>query len=107
VVAGTLKLTRPRAKPAESMGWIESFTGPQIKGIAITEILAAVGLILPAATGIAAILTPLAAVGLILVMIGATITHLRRGELPNVAVNIVLLILAAVVAWGRFGPYPF
>jgi len=58
-------------------------------------------------TGIAPILTPLAAVGLLLIMIGAIVTHLRRGEARTIVVNVVLLLLAAVVAWGRFGPYAF
>lgn len=107
LAAGAAKLAQPRAKLAESMGWVESFTGPQIKAISTTEVLAALGLVLPAATGIAVILTPLAAVGLVLLMFGAAITHLRRGELPNAAINIVLVALAAVVAWGRFGPYAF
>jgi hypothetical protein len=40
-------------------------------------------------------------------MIGAIVTHARRAEFPNVAVNVVLAIMAAVVAWGRFGPYSF
>jgi hypothetical protein len=50
---------------------------------------------------------PLAAVGLILLMAGAAITHARRGESQAIASNVVLIVLAAVVAWGRFGPYPF
>jgi hypothetical protein len=57
--------------------------------------------------GIAPVLVPLAAVGLVLLMVGAAITHVRRKELPLVAVNVVLLALAAVVAWGRFGPFSF
>jgi hypothetical protein len=40
-------------------------------------------------------------------MVGAVITHARRRELPMIAGNLVLLALAAVVAWGRFGPYSF
>jgi hypothetical protein len=40
-------------------------------------------------------------------MVGAAITHARRGETPMIAVNVVLLVLAVVVAWGRFGPYSF
>ncbi|UQU63756.1 DoxX family protein [Couchioplanes caeruleus] len=39
--------------------------------------------------------------------IGAIVTHARRGETQPVIINVVLLILAAVVAWGRFGPYSF
>ncbi len=107
LAAGAAKLAQPRAKLAESMGWVDSFTGPQIKAIATTEVLAALGLVLPAVTAIAVILTPLAAVGVILLMIGAAITHLRRGEVPNAGINLVLLVLAAVVAWGRFGPHAF
>jgi len=41
------------------------------------------------------------------VMIGAIITHARRGEYPKVAVNVALAVLAILVAWGRFGPYRF
>jgi hypothetical protein len=40
-------------------------------------------------------------------MLGAAVTHARRKESPNIVVNIVLLALAAFVAWGRFGPYAF
>jgi uncharacterized membrane protein YphA (DoxX/SURF4 family) len=57
-------------------------------------------------TGAATVLVPLAAVGLAVLMVGAAATHWRRGELPNVGMNAVLLVLAVVVAWARFGPYP-
>jgi uncharacterized membrane protein YphA (DoxX/SURF4 family) len=107
LAAGGMKLTQPREKLAASMAWVEDFNAPMIKLIGGLEVLAAIGLILPAATGIAPILTPLAAVGLVLVMIGAIITHLRRGEYQMIVANAVLLILAAVVAWGRFGPCSF
>jgi hypothetical protein len=40
-------------------------------------------------------------------MIGALVTHARRREFPNVAVTVLLAAMAAVVAWGRFGPYSF
>ena len=43
--------------------------------------------------------------GLAIVMIGAILTHARRKEPQQVVVNVVLLVLAAVVAWARFGPY--
>ena len=57
---------------------------------------------LPALTGILSWLTPLAALGLVLTMIGAALTHLRRAEYSGPAVNAVVLILAAFVAYGRF-----
>jgi uncharacterized membrane protein YphA (DoxX/SURF4 family) len=85
-------------------GWAEDFSGESIKAIGVLEILAAVGLVLPAALDIAPILVPLAAVGLVMVMAGAMVTHLRRHEATPIAVNLVCLALAGFVAWGRFGP---
>jgi uncharacterized membrane protein YphA (DoxX/SURF4 family) len=106
--AGLMKLAQPKAKLAASgMGWTEDFSDGAVKGIGALEVLAALGLILPAVLGIAPVLVPLAAVGLALLMIGAAITHARRSEQQMIGVNVVLLILAAVVAWGRFGPYAF
>ena len=78
-----------------------------IKAIGALEVLAAIGLLLPAALDIAPILVPLAALGLVSIMIGAVVVHARRKENPMVGANVVLLVLAAVVAWGRFGPYSF
>jgi hypothetical protein len=54
---------------------------------------------------VATVLVPVAAVGLALLMVGAAATHRRRGELPMIGINAVLLVLAVVVAWARFGPY--
>jgi hypothetical protein len=89
------------------VGWMEDFSAGAIKAIGVLEVLGAVGLILPAALGIAPPLVPLAAVGLVLLMAGAIITHLRRHEALPILGNIVYLALAAFVAWGRFGPESF
>jgi len=78
-----------------------------VRFIGVVELAAALGLILPAATGIARVLTPVAATGLAVTMVLAAITHARRKEPSAIAFNAVLLVLAAVVAWGRFGPYAF
>ena len=64
--------------------------------------LGAIGLILPQATGIAPILTPIAALGLVAVQVGAITVHVRRKETKVLPVNIVLLLLALFVAIGRF-----
>jgi uncharacterized membrane protein YphA (DoxX/SURF4 family) len=107
-MAGLMKLTRSKEQLAASgMGWTEDFGTGQIKGIASLELLAAVGLVVPPLVGIAPVLAPLAALGLVLVMIGAAVVHARRGEPQMIAINLVLLVLAAVVVWGRFGPYSF
>jgi uncharacterized membrane protein YphA (DoxX/SURF4 family) len=106
--AGTMKLTQPKTKlAATGQGWADDFSDKTVKGIGLLEVLAAIGLILPAALDIAPVFVPLAATGLGLMMAGATLTHARRREFPNIAVNTVLLALAAVVAWGRFGPHSF
>jgi hypothetical protein len=88
------------------MGWVEDFSDTGVRTIGALEVLAGVGLLLPAVTGVATVLVPLAAVGLALLMVGAAATHRRRGELPMIGINAVLLLLAVVVAWARFGPYP-
>ena len=107
LAAGLTKLTQPSEKLAATMGWVQDFSPRTVKAIGALEVLAAIGLILPAALDIVPVLVPLAAVGLVLLMIGAAITHARRTEAPMIAINVVLLVLAVVVAWGRFGPYSF
>jgi hypothetical protein len=61
----------------------------------------------PAALGIFPGLTPLAAAGLVILMLGAIVFHIRRREYPNVGFNALLGALAAIVAWGRLGLYHF
>lgn len=106
--SGLLKLFVPKDKLVKfGQGWAQDFSQNNIRLIGFIEVLGAAGLILPAVTHIAPILVPLAAIGLVLVMVGAAIVHARRHEAMNIAVNVVLLALAAFVAWGRFVPYPF
>jgi uncharacterized membrane protein YphA (DoxX/SURF4 family) len=106
--AGVMKVSQPKEKLAASgMGWTADFGAGTVKTIGALELLAAAGLILPAALGVAPILTPLAAVGLVLVMVGAAVVHVRRHESQVVIVNVILLVLAALIVWGRFGPYSF
>jgi uncharacterized membrane protein YphA (DoxX/SURF4 family) len=107
LVAGLTKLTQSKEKLAGQMGWVEDFSPGVIKLIGGLEVLAAVGLIVPAALDIVPVLVPLAAVGLVVLMVGAAITHLRRHEPQLAMINAVLLLLAVVVLWGRFGPYSF
>jgi hypothetical protein len=108
LATGLLKLARTKAQLAASgLGWTEDFGAGTIKAIGATEVLAALGLILPGVTGIAPVLVPLAAIGLVLVMAGAIVVHARRHETPLLVANAVLLVLAAFVAWGRLGPYAF
>ncbi|MFV2017815.1 DoxX family protein [Micromonospora sp. LOL_023] len=108
LAAGLMKVSQPREKLVEKgMGFAADLPMGLVRTIGVLEILAAIGLILPAVTGIAPVFVPLAALGLVLMMIGAAIVHFRRTEYQSIVPNVVLLVLAAVVAWGRFGPYAF
>jgi uncharacterized membrane protein YphA (DoxX/SURF4 family) len=100
--AGATKLSQPKEKLLKNMPWVEDFSQPAVRLIGAAEVLGALGVVLPALTGVLPWLTPLAALGLVLLMVGAALTHLRRKEYGNVAINVVLLVLAAFVAYGRF-----
>nr|WP_055615393.1 DoxX family protein [Streptomyces phaeochromogenes] len=107
--AGAAKLAQSKEKLTASpnMAWATDFSPGAIRTIGSLEVLAAIGLILPAAVDIAPDLVPLAASGLALTMFGAAILHSRRGETQSVVVNVVLLALTVFVAWGRFGSQAF
>jgi uncharacterized membrane protein YphA (DoxX/SURF4 family) len=105
--AGVTKAAQSKDKLRKNMGWVDDYSDSMVKAIGVLEILAAIGLILPAALDIVPVLVPLAALGLVLTMIGAAVVHVRRNEVKTIAPSVVLLVLAAVVAWGRFGPYSF
>jgi uncharacterized membrane protein YphA (DoxX/SURF4 family) len=107
LAAGLTKLTQPKEKLAPNMAWVGDFSPGTVKAIGGLEVLAAIGLILPAALDVVPVLVPLAATGLVVLMAAAALTHGRRKETPMIAINLVLLVLAAVVVWGRFGPYSF
>ena len=107
LLAGARKATQPMAKLAEDMSFVNDASEAQVRAIGVVEILGALGLILPAATGVAVVLPPLAAAGLAITMVGAAVVHARRKEFPNIAVNVVLGGLALLVAILRFGPYSF
>lgn len=105
--AALLKITQPKEKLRPNLPWVDDFSDSTVKLIGAVEVVAAIGLILPAWTGIAPVLTPLAATGLAVIMVLATVVHTRRKEYQGVVVNIVLLALAVFVAWSRFGPYSY
>jgi hypothetical protein len=75
---------------------------PLVRGIAFAELLGGIGLIVPWWTGVARVLTPLAAVGLGLVMIGAAVIHLRIKEPRNAVQNVVILAVCLFIAVARF-----
>jgi len=88
-------------------GWTADHGAGFVKALGVLELLAVAGLILPAAVKIAPVLVPVTAVCWVLLMVGAMVTHGRRGEAPLVLLNLTYLALAVFIAWGRFGPWSF
>ena len=102
VSAGVLK-TFAVPKVKEQMPWAKKHSVNFIRFVGISELLGAIGLILPMLTGILPWLTPVAALGLVLVQILAIFTeHLPEKEYKALPMNVVLALLAAFVAYGRF-----
>lgn len=107
LLAGVMKIITPKEQLyARGMKYVEDFSANTTKAIGGLEVLAAVGLILPALFDIATILVPLAATGLVATMVGAAIVHIRRGEISGLVAPIALGVLALFVAITRFGSYP-
>ena len=104
--SGISKLIQPYEKLAAQMAYVKDFSPGAIRAIGILEVLGAMGVILPAWTGILPWLTPLAAGGLAINMGGAMATHLRRNEYPMLITNLVLTGLAIFVVYGRLVALP-
>lgn len=108
LLPGILKLTNSnealKQKGNGRMDWTDDVSSSGIKVIGFLEVLAGIGLILPLLLGILPWLTPLAAVGVILTMIGAIILHLRRKDDASAWItNVVILLIAAIIVYGRLG----
>lgn len=103
-MAGAMKLLTPGDKLLADprMGWVQTTGLPAARVAGVTELLAAIGLVVPGLAGVAPVLTPLAASGLVLQMLLAMRVHARRREPRMIAVNVVLGLLALIVAVGRF-----
>lgn len=104
--AGVMKTTMPIHELAQNLVWPGALPPALVRFIGASELAAAIGLILPAATRIRPVLTPLAAAGLVVVMVLASVFHLSRGEAQALPMNLTFGALAAFVAWGRFRKAP-
>jgi hypothetical protein len=104
LLAGGSKLVMS-AEQMQAPGPIQ-FPVAFIRFIGVCELLGAIGMVAPGLTGIKPALTPLAAAGLIVIMIGATVTNLVDGPAPFAAFTVVLGLLAATVLWGRWRTTP-
>jgi hypothetical protein len=91
----------------EGAAWTRTVSPTFVKTLGVIELLAAIGLVLPAVVDVAPVMVPVTAVCWIALMVGAMITHGRLGQPKLVMVNLVYVALAVFIAIGRFGPESF
>ena len=99
---GGFKLIMPMDEAAQQLGKSVGF----LRFIGLMEFLGALGLILPGLLRIKPMLTPLAALGLVIITIGATVVNLQMGLGVMALFPLVVAILAAFVAYGRWRVLP-
>ena len=110
VAGGAALLLLPKEKYralGANQHWVDDFGNGHLKTIGTIKVLGAIGLVLPAAVGVAPLLAPIAACGLMLFMAGAATTRLRRSEWAYMAGDIAFIAVFAYLAWGRFAVSPF
>ncbi|MEB3032881.1 DoxX family protein [[Mycobacterium] nativiensis] len=109
-IGGATLLLLPRKKYRElgaNQQWVDDFSDGQLTAIGTIKLIGAIGLILPATVGVAPLLVPIAATGLMLFMAGAATTRFRRSEWGYMAGDVAFIALFAFLAWGRFALQPF
>ncbi len=109
LVSGSTKVFVPLEKLSqrESAAWTRNASPALVRSLGVLEIMASVGLILPAVVDIAPVMVPITATCWVVLMIGATITHGRLGQWKLALVTLAYLAIAALIAVGRFGPESF
>lgn len=104
--AGGLKLVRSKSELAGRMTWVEEFPEQVVLLIGWAELAGAIGLVIPAATGFAPLLVPIAASCLALMQLGAFAVHASRVEHQMMLNNAAIVVVCLFVSWGRLGPSP-
>jgi hypothetical protein len=109
LTAGITKTFIPKEKLEQHDGaaWTRGVSPAFVKTLGVLELLAAIGLTLPAVVDVAPVMVPVTAACWVALMIGAMITHARLDQFKLVLVNSVYLVLAVFIAVGRFGPGSF
>jgi hypothetical protein len=106
LISAFMKITTPISELSGKWKWTGEFPQQIVRMLGILDSLGGIGIILPSILKIKPGLTPLAAVGVVLLMVSASVFHLSRGEASVIVFNIILMLLASFVAWGRFRKFP-
>lgn len=100
-MAGLMKTLQPITSLAEMLPWVDQSPELLVRFIGVSELLAAVGLLLPAILKIQPKLTAFAGLGLAVIMLLALVFHVSRGEYEAIGINVFLGGVAYFVFWGR------
>lgn len=106
LMAGAMKSTQPIEELSAMLPWTAEAPLALVRFIGISQLLGAIGLILPSLLRIKPQLTPLAALGFVTIMLFASIFHIAKGEFSVIGINIVLGAVAGFIAWGRYKKAP-
>ncbi len=106
LMAGSTKLFQPIEEMAKMLPWVAEAPAGVVRFIGLSELLGGVGLLLPSILRIQPGLTPIAAVGLAVIQLLATIFHISKGESSVIGANILFMAMALFVAWGRMAKAP-
>ena len=97
--SGGKKVVQSRDQLRPMMAWVDDLPLWLTRTIGILEVLGAVALVLPPLVGAAPWLALAAAVGFVLLQVGATVLHLSRGERQYIGLNVGLIVAAGVLVW--------
>ncbi|MBS1561582.1 MAG: DoxX family protein [Bacteroidetes bacterium] len=100
-MTGSTKLLQPISELAATLPWAATMPEGMVRFIGLSELLGAIGILLPSMLRRLPMLSVAAAGGLVIVQLLAAIFHATRGEFPMIGMNVILAAIAAFVAWGR------
>ena len=106
IMAGMMKSTQPIVDLSKSVPWAANVPLGLVRFIGVSELLGGIGLVLPSLLRIKPILTPIAALGILLIMVFALVYHVVNGETNVIGINIAFGLVAAFIAWGRLKKAP-
>src|SRR5688500_1616200 len=102
LMSGLMKVSQPIDQLSAMLPWASQVPEILVRFIGAAEVFGGIGVILPSLLRIQPKLTPIAAVGLAVVMVFAVAFHLYRGETTAIGMNLILVAIAVFIAWGRF-----
>jgi hypothetical protein len=106
LISAFMKIATPISELSAKWKWTGELPEPIVRMLGILDLLGGIGIILPALLKIKPGLTSLAAGGVVLLMISATAFHILRGEESVIGFNIILMLFAGFITWGRYKKLP-